>query len=609
MTSEEVRSDPDSWVVVHEGPEIPEDVLALASAAQATLGEKLAALRSLSEPFPDTVGPAAGDRWVADAATGRTGSVQSDDESPPSPDPEPESPGELTSLSASALLKGYGTGAFDPIEAVEACLARIDEIDGAVGAIVTRDATSARAQAARSAQRWRDGTARALEGVPIGVKDIIDTAGLCTAAGSPLFAGRVPSADATVVARLRQAGAVVLAKTTTPEFAFGDEAGDGVRNPSAPGRWAGGSSSGSAAGLAAGLFPIALGTDTGGSIRVPASYCGVSGLKPTFGRVPRDGVFGVSWTLDHVGPMARTVEDLGLVLGVIAGGCDADPYASTRPVPDYTRLAESIDGIRIGVPDGRLAEGIDGMRIGVPDGRLAEGIDGIRIGVPDGRLAESIDGIRIGVPDYGRLAESIDGMRIGVPDGWLAEGCSPGVTAALEGAASRLEQLGAHVSTVSIPHAELAGTIAWVITVVEFAAHHDGNMHRIGEFTPSAACRLAAGARARASDYLKALRARSLVQDDLDAVFDRVDVLVTAATPTSAPDPATFFDDGDRLWLDKVARNLLPFNVTGQPALVVPVGLDEGRPAAVQIVAPPHADALCLQVGAALQTATSSHTC
>ena len=342
MTYEEVRSDPDPWVVVHEGPEIPEDVLASTSATQATLGEKLAALRSLSEPFPDTVGPAASDRWVTDAAAGRIRSVQGDDESPPSPEPEPVSPGgELTSLSVAALLKGYGTGAFDPVDAVDACLARIDEIDGAVGAIVTRNDASARVQAARSAQRWRDGTARALEGVPIGVKDIIDTAGLCTAAGSPLFAGRVPSADATVVARLRDAGAVILAKTTTPEFAFGDEAGDGVRNPSAPGRWAGGSSSGSAAGLAAGLFPIALGTDTGGSIRVPASYCGVSGLKPTFGRVPRDGVFGVSWTLDHVGPMARTVADLGLVLGVIAGGCDADPYASDRPVPDYGRLAES----------------------------------------------------------------------------------------------------------------------------------------------------------------------------------------------------------------------------------------------------------------------------
>ena len=541
MTSEEVRSDPDPWAIVHEGPEIPEEVLVSAAAAQATLSEKLAALRSLSEPFPDTVGPAVSDRWVADAAGGMTGSAQSNDESRPLPGRGPGSlGGDLTSLSASALLEGYGTGTFDPVDTVDACLARIDETDGAVGAIMTRDDASARAQAARSAQRWRDGTVRALEGVPIGVKDIIDTAGLCTAAGSPLFSGRVPSANATVVARLREAGAVILAKTTTPEFAFGDESGDGVRNPSAPGRWAGGSSSGSAAGLAAGLFPVALGSDTGGSIRVPASYCGVSGIKPTFGRVPRDGVFGVSWTLDHVGPMARTVEDLGLVLGVIAGGCDADPYASTRPMPDY-----------------------------------------------------------------GRLAESIQGTRVGVVDGWLAEDCLPGVTAAVSGALGRLEQLGCTVEPVSFPHAELAGTIAWVITVVEFAAHHVGNMHRIGEFTPSAACRLAAGARTSASDYLKALRARSLVQSDIDSVFERVDVLVTAATPTSAPDPATFFDDGDRLWLDKVARTLLPFNVTGQPALVMPVGLDEGRPAAIQIVAPPHADALCLQVGTALQTATS----
>ena len=514
---------------------IPEELLASAAAAQATLGDKLAALRSLSEPFPDTVGPAAGDRWISDAGPPKIGAVSGAGEGP-SPGSVPARAGnDLADLSAAALLRGYQAGAFDPVEVVDACQARIDSADATIGAVATPDGT-AREQAARSAERWRRGDAGPLEGVPVGVKDIIDTAGLCTAAGSPLFAGRVPSADATVVARLREAGAVILAKTTTPEFAFGDESGDGVRNPSAPDRWAGGSSSGSAAGLAAGLFPVALGSDTGGSIRVPASYCGVSGLKPTFGLVPRDGVFGVSWTLDHVGPMARTVADLGLVLGVIAGGCDADPYASDRPVPDY-----------------------------------------------------------------GRLAESIQGTRVGVVDGWLAEDRSPGVTAAVSGALERLEQLGCTVERVPFPHAELAGTIAWVITVVEFAAHHVSNMHRIGEFTPSAACRLAAGARTSAFDYLKALRARSMVQGDLDSVFERVDVLVTAATPTTAPDPATFFDDGDRLWLDKVARTFLPFNLTGQPALVMPVGSDEGRPAAVQVVAPPHADALCLQIGAALQ--------
>ena len=527
-------------MVVGGAPDIPEELLAAAAAGQASLGDKLAALRSLSEPFPHAVGPAAGDHWMSDPVMGRAGIVPGGNEAT---HPSPTSGDDPAALSAASLLEGYRSGAFDSVDVIEACLARIDDTGTGIGAVVARDDDGARAQAAHSAARWRNGTAGALDGVPIGVKDIISTGGLRTAAGSPLFADHVPAADATVVARLREAGAVILAKTTTPEFAFGDETGDGVVNPNAPGRWAGGSSSGSAAGLAAGLFPVALGTDTGGSIRVPSSYCGVSGLKPTFGRVPRNGVFGVSWTLDHVGPMARTVGDLALVLSVIAGHSETDPHSSARTVPGY-----------------------------------------------------------------GAIGASIRGLRVGVPDGWLPAGSSPGVAAALSGALDRLEDLGGAVETVSFAHAELAGIVAWLITVVEFAAHHAGNLHRIGEFTPSAACRLAAGARASASDYLRALRAQSLVQQDLATVFDRVDVLVTAATPTSAPDPATFFDDGDRLWLDKVARNFLPFNVSGHPALVVPVGLDEGRPAAVQIIAPHHADALCLRVGTALQTATPSHT-
>ena len=523
----------DDWTGTDGGAEIPAQILAAAAASQATLGDKFAALRSLSEPFPETVGPAAADRWVCDADPD-SGGVQprSDEAAGPSTQ---ASGGDLADLSAAALLEGYRAGDFDPVEVVDACLARIDSTGADIGAVVTLDG-AARQQAAHSADRWREGSAGPLAGVPVGVKDIINTGGLRTAAGSTLFADHVPASDATVVDRLRQAGAIIVGKTTTPEFAFGDEVGDGVRNPSAPGRWAGGSSSGSAAGLAAGLFCVALGTDTGGSIRVPSSYCGVSGIKPTSGRVPRDGVFGVSWTLDHVGPMARTAEDLGLVLGVLAGGCIADPYASTRPVPDY-----------------------------------------------------------------GLLAGEIRGRRVGLVEGWMAEGSSPGVAQAVSDALAQLEDLGCTVVPVPFPRAELAGIVAWVITVVEFAAHHAGNLHRIEEFTPSAACRLAAGARTSASDYLRALRARSLVQRDLDRAFEQVDVLVTAATPTSAPDPATFFDDGDRLWLDKVARNFLPFNVTGNPALVVPAGLDEGRPAAVQIVAPPHADALCLRVGAALQ--------
>lgn len=529
------------WTVTEGAAAVPEEVLAGAVVAQATLGDKLAALRVLDEPFPHIVGPAAGDRGTCGAETLHAATESGVLEAPrPLQGSEPEGTrGDLADLGAAALLEGYRAGAFDPVEVIDACLARIDDADSGIGAVVTRDDGEARARAASAAARWRGGTARSLEGVPVGVKDIIDTAGLATTAGSRLFASRVPATDATVVARLRQAGAVILAKTTTPEFAFGDETGDGVVNPNSPGRWAGGSSSGSAAGLAAGLFCVALGTDTGGSIRVPSSYCGVSGLKPTFGRVPRDGVFGVSWTLDHVGPMARTVEDLGRVLGVIAGQSRSDPYSAAAPVPGY-----------------------------------------------------------------GATSDQVQGLRVGVFGGWLAEGSSPGVDAALLGALARLEGLGCTIEPVPFPHAELAGIIAWVITVVEFAAHHVSNIDRIGEFTPSAACRLAAGARTSASDYLRALRARSLVQGDIAAAFERVDVLVTAATPTTAPDPATFFDDGDRLWLDKVARNFLPFNVTGHPALVLPAGLDEGRSAAVQIVAPHHRDTLCLRVGAALEAAT-----
>jgi aspartyl-tRNA(Asn)/glutamyl-tRNA(Gln) amidotransferase subunit A len=269
----------------------------------------------------------------------------------------------------------------------------------------------------------------------------------------------------------------------------------------------------------------------------------VSGLKPTFGRVPRDGVFGVSWTLDHTGPMARSVLDLAHLLSVMAGASGNDQRSSTRPVPDYPAA----------------------------------------------------------------LTARLDGIRVGVPEGWLTQRCEPGVMAARDEALEILAGLGAAVVSVQVPRAELAGTVAWLITVVEFAAHHDINLDRLDEMTPSAAQRLVAGARTSALDYLKAMRTRRLIQQDFDTVFEAADVIVTPATPSPAPDVATFFDDGDRLWLDKVARNFLMFNVTGMPALVLPSGFDNGLPVAIQIAAPPHRDELCLRVGHAYQLATDHH--
>lgn len=450
---------------------------------------------------------------------------------------------ELTDLTATALLEGYRAHDIDPVDALEACVVAMVSDNNALHAVVTVNDEAARIAAVRSSRRWRDGSARPLEGVPFAVKDIIETAGVLTAAGSPMFADHVPTSSATVVARLEEAGGIMVAKTTTPEFAFGDETTDGAVNPWGRDRWTGGSSSGSAVALASRQVPLAVGTDTGGSIRVPASYCGVSGLKPTFGRVPRGGVFPVSWTLDHVGPMARSVSDVALMLAVMAGPNSRDPDSSDRSIPEY----------------------------------------------PGGRL------------------DSLRGIRIGVPDGWLASGCTRGVIDARDEALKVLEGLGAEIKPVVVPNAELACTIAWVITVVEFAAHHNERLDRVEDFTPMAAQRLVAGARTSAVDYLKALRSRDLVQRGFERVFADVDVIMTPGTPSAAPTTADFFDDGDRLWLDKVARNFLPFNVTGMPALVVPTGFDEGLPVSAQVVAPPHADALCLRVGAALQLATSHH--
>lgn len=448
-----------------------------------------------------------------------------------------------THLTVTGLLAGFGNQTTDPTSALEAFLARIDDVDQSIHAVVTTNADAARVAAAESTLRWESGSPRPLEGVPFAVKDIIETADVGTTAGSPLFAEHVPTASATVVDRLEEAGAVMIAKTATPEFAFGDETTDGVVNPWDQARWVGGSSSGSAAGIASRQFPLALGTDTGGSIRVPSSYCGISGLKPTFGRVPRGGVFGVSWTLDHVGPMARSVDDLVLAMAVLAGSSPCDSYSSDRPVPDYRS----------------------------------------------------------------NVAPPIEGLRVGVPDGWLSEGCSDAVLAARDAALDVMVGMGAQVVPVTAPNAELACTVSWLITVAEFASHHSDRLDDLDSFSPSAAHRLAAGAAMSAVDYLKAIRAQPRIQHDFDDVFAKADVIITPATPTAAPIPAEFFNDGDRLWLDRVARNFLPFNVAGLPALVIPAGFDDMVPVAIQIVAPPHADALCLRVGSKFQQATDHH--
>ena len=238
-------------------------------------------------------------------------------------------------MTAKEMLAAYGAGTLSPAEVVADLAPRVEE--DPCGAFWALCLDRAAEEAEASAARWRDGTARPLEGVPLAVKDLFDTEGVETTYGSAMFRGHVPDRDADAVRRCRDAGAILLGKTATHEFAWGyssiNDAMGTVRNPRDPERVAGGSSGGSAVALATGLAPLALGTDTGGSIRVPASFCGVHGLKPTFGRVSLEGVWPLARTLDHAGPMATSVEDLALLYAVLAGPARARRAAPDRDLP------------------------------------------------------------------------------------------------------------------------------------------------------------------------------------------------------------------------------------------------------------------------------------
>ena len=269
---------------------------------------------------------------------------------------------DLTALTAAELLARFRAGDASPSAAVDAILDRIDATDSAYHAFRTVTGDAAREAAVSADERWRRGEPGPLEGIPFAVKDNVDTRGVLTTAGTRRFAERVPQRSATAVQRLLDAGAILIGKTVTPELAFGD-AIDGHRavNPFDPDRWTGGSSSGSAVALAAREVPLAVGTDTGGSIRVPSSYCGVCGLKPTLGAIPRDGVVPVSTTLDQIGPMGRTVEDVALMWSLMT---DDERPSADRP-------------LRIGVPtewffDWGAPEVLDAVR-GAIDGLASQG--------------------------------------------------------------------------------------------------------------------------------------------------------------------------------------------------------------------------------------------
>ncbi len=449
-------------------------------------------------------------------------------------------------LGVAGLSAAYAAGRLSPPDVIRQLRDRIASHRSGRDAVLA-SIPGVEAAAALSAEKIRRGEARPLEGVPFGVKDIVDAAGAKVTCGSLLTGDRVAAKDAAVVERLRAAGAIPFVMTATTEFACGSAHNPrygAVHNPWNPERWTGGSSTGSGAGLAARLFPLALGTDTGGSIRVPSAWCGITGLKPTRGLVPRTGVAPLSWTLDHIGPMARSAEDLMLVMPHIAG------------------------------PDGE-----DFACVGAFDGR--------------------------------RARRDIKGLKIGMPRGWLVEGVDAAVLSAWETALGVFEKAGAVLIPVDLGPMERVVDDGYTILFSELATLQEPSLDQSELYDRGAFARLEQGLARKATDYLRALRLRPLFQAQALAAMAEVDVLVTPGVGAEAGflDDLTASVDGVRKpFAEVIPRNTMPFDYTGQPALMLPSGLgSSGLPVAIQIVGKLYDDALCLSVGAAFQRLTNHH--
>ncbi len=376
----------------------------------------------------------------------------------------------------------YRKRELSPVEVTRALLARIEKLDPALHAFVTLTPDRALADARAAEEALRRGDERPLLGIPVGHKDIYLTRGIRTTGGSALFADWVPDSDSTVGRRWQDAGTVLLGKLITHEFAFGlqfpGHRFQPARNPWNLEHIPGGSSSGSGAALAAGLLHGATGSDTGGSIRGPAAFCGITGLKPTYGRVSRAGVMTLSWTLDHTGPMARTVEDCAYLLQAIAGHDAADPACSTRPVDDY-------------------------------------------VGALDG---------------------NVRGLRIGVPRNYFFEDADTDNVRAFEDALGTLRKLGADVRDLQIPAFNLSRSFMLIMLSEAFAYHEqDLRLHPelYGEMLRE---RLLTGALVAGPEYVQAQRVRMQICADVAEVMKTVDVLATPTTPKTAPTFKTMYD-------------------------------------------------------------------
>jgi aspartyl-tRNA(Asn)/glutamyl-tRNA(Gln) amidotransferase subunit A len=475
-------------------------------------------------------------------------------------------PADLTALSLREAGAGIAAKAVSSRELVEASLARIAATDGRIGAFLTVAAERARAEANAADARAAKGERRSeIDGVPVAVKDIFSTRGIATTAGSRILEGYVPPYDATAVARLEEAGAVLVGKLNMDEFAMGssneNSAFRSCANPWDLSRTPGGSSGGSAAAVAARQVHATLGTDTGGSIRLPAAFCGVVGLKPSYGRVSRYGVIAFASSLDQVGPLARTVEDAALLLGKISGHDPHDMTSSTRPVDDYLAALEDGAG----------------------------------------------------------------GLRIGVPREWFQGGLDAGVERSVRAALATYERLGAKLVEISLPHTRYGIAAYYLIAPAEASsnlARYDGvrfgpraearGLREMYEetrergFGPEPKRRIMLGTYALSSGYydayyLRAQKVRTLIRRDFDEAFRACDVVAGPVAPSVAFPLGERTEEPLRMYLADVFT--ITCNLAALPGLSVPCGSDgaTGMPIGLQLLGRPFDEATLLRAARALE--------
>ena len=460
---------------------------------------------------------------------------------------------ELCYMSAGELSRLIGGKEVSPVEVIDAHLARIEATEPTLNSFITLLPDRAREAALRAESQILAGQYRGpLHGIPVGLKDLFNTAGVRTTSGSRIFDTFVPTQDCTVASRFQRAGAILLGKLNMHQFAYGPTGENfdygHMHNPWNPELITGGSSGGSGSAAAAGQCTITMGSDTGGSVRIPAALCGIVGLKPTYGLVSRAGLTPLSWCLDHPGPLVRTVEDAALTMNVIAGFDARDPASANREIPDYTAA----------------------------------------------------------------LTGSVQGLRIGLPVEYFDAPLDAQVAQKVREAVSILEGMGATVTEVSLPMFQDSQVISGAILMSEAAAYHRELLARDGDkLSPAVRLRLEAGLFVTAADYLKAQQARARFNREMAQLFENVDLLAGPTEPITAPPIlATEVEIGEQKvgTTGALTQYTRPYNISGTPAISVPCGFSDSQmPIGLQLAGKPFDEMTVLRAAHAYEQATEWH--